>query len=301
MPTDRFFINYQNGICKRQVIGKNKFSGTPKAIATALKLLEPERFTGHSFRRTSATLVANSEPNITILMQHGGWASPGVARSYCDSSLQTKERIFQHIVSENEPNVTGIETSHHEGNPQANIPPAKNNSSSNTSTSSRTNSPSAPTITVDSSSHDSNWGNDADNQLLESFDSIFLPVPTSKTSSPSAENSNPGPSHSRQPLASVENVQKSSPFSAPSNSNNSSLKRPIASLGNLPVNQPPKQQRQSQPQGASTRREETNNTSTGSRVLNNPALTMNNCTINNLTVNNYYSEPKNGTATNSEF
>ena len=44
--TSGFFIRYSNGKCHDQVIGKNKFSGMPRAIAEYLGLEEPERYTG---------------------------------------------------------------------------------------------------------------------------------------------------------------------------------------------------------------------------------------------------------------
>lgn len=42
----RFFLNYRNGKCTNQIIGKNVFSQTPKKIATYLNLPDPERYTG---------------------------------------------------------------------------------------------------------------------------------------------------------------------------------------------------------------------------------------------------------------
>lgn len=61
--SDRFFVNYRDGYCTNQVIGKNKLGGMPKEIAQFLKLPNPEGYTGHSFRRSSATLIAD-EGNI---------------------------------------------------------------------------------------------------------------------------------------------------------------------------------------------------------------------------------------------
>ncbi|XP_047997099.1 uncharacterized protein LOC125234756 [Leguminivora glycinivorella] len=55
MPTYRFFIGYRNGKCTKQVIGRNTFSALPKQIATYLKLKNPERYTGHCYRRSAIT------------------------------------------------------------------------------------------------------------------------------------------------------------------------------------------------------------------------------------------------------
>jgi hypothetical protein len=52
----------------RQPMGINKIGGTP----SYLKLQEPQLYSGHCFRRTSATLLADSGANLTTLKRHGG-------------------------------------------------------------------------------------------------------------------------------------------------------------------------------------------------------------------------------------
>lgn len=96
--TDRFLIQYSNGKCTRQVLGKNKIGSTPSVIATFLKLENPSRFTGHCFRRTSATLLSNSGANMTMIKQLGGWKSDSVAAGYVADSIRTKDLIFQGII-----------------------------------------------------------------------------------------------------------------------------------------------------------------------------------------------------------
>lgn len=77
--SDRFFLNYQKGKCTVQNIGKNKFDKMPNTIPTYLNLPDPHPYTGHSFIRTSATLLADSGADITTLKRHGGWKSTTVA------------------------------------------------------------------------------------------------------------------------------------------------------------------------------------------------------------------------------
>lgn len=67
-----FFVNYQKGKCTTQ----------PKLIATYLELNDAEEYTGHSFRRTSATLLANESSDMLQLKRHGGWKSGTVAEGY---------------------------------------------------------------------------------------------------------------------------------------------------------------------------------------------------------------------------
>lgn len=69
--TARFFVNYQNGKCTPQVIGKHKFEAMPKKIAIYLGLSEPNRYTSYSFRRTSTTALANDGREASTLNLHG--------------------------------------------------------------------------------------------------------------------------------------------------------------------------------------------------------------------------------------
>lgn len=79
IKTTRFFINYQQGKCYAQPIGINKIRKNPQKIAEYLTLQNPEYYTGHSFRRTSATMLMDAGADITMLKRHGGWKSDTVA------------------------------------------------------------------------------------------------------------------------------------------------------------------------------------------------------------------------------
>ncbi len=48
--TDRFFVQYSQGECENQVIGRNKLAIVPKEIAKFLKLDDYKSYTGHSFQ-----------------------------------------------------------------------------------------------------------------------------------------------------------------------------------------------------------------------------------------------------------
>lgn len=95
--SSRFFQNYQNGKCTNQPIGINKFGAMPKEIATFLNLPQANEYTGHSFRRSSATLLANSGADLLTLKRHGGWRSSNVAEGYIDDSIRNKEEISSRI------------------------------------------------------------------------------------------------------------------------------------------------------------------------------------------------------------
>jgi integrase len=97
MKSDNFFINYRNGTCLRQNIGRHKIAAMPKQIAEYLNLPNPESYTGHCFRRSSATLLADSEANLTTIKRHEGWKSDRVAEGYIEESLENKSEITSNI------------------------------------------------------------------------------------------------------------------------------------------------------------------------------------------------------------
>lgn len=96
--TRRFFLRYKNGQCVNQVIGINTFSTIPREIATFLKLPNATNYTGHCFRRSSATLLADAGADITTLKRLGGWRSATVAEGYLEDSIQNKTKISQQIL-----------------------------------------------------------------------------------------------------------------------------------------------------------------------------------------------------------
>lgn len=96
-PTQRFFVSYQGQKCTKQPVGINTIRAIPKEIAQYLKLRNPESYTGHCFRRSSASLLADAGADITLLKRHGGWASDKVAEGYVVSSLSNKRKIAEKI------------------------------------------------------------------------------------------------------------------------------------------------------------------------------------------------------------
>ena len=53
----------------------------PQKIAAFLKLDSPKKYTGHSFRKSSATMVANKGASLIEIKQLGDWKSSAVAES----------------------------------------------------------------------------------------------------------------------------------------------------------------------------------------------------------------------------
>lgn len=102
MPETRFFLKYQNGKCCRSVMGIHIISSVPGKVATFLKLSDSKEYTGHSLRRTSATLLIDGGGNIESLKRHGGWKSSSVAEGYIEESLRNKNENASKILNLNE-------------------------------------------------------------------------------------------------------------------------------------------------------------------------------------------------------
>lgn len=100
-PHKRFFVLYQQGTCGTQCIGINSFGKMPSKIAAYLQLKNPEHYTGHSFRRSSATMLADSGAGITNVKRLGGWKSTTVAESYIDDSTNQKKDMSNKILATN--------------------------------------------------------------------------------------------------------------------------------------------------------------------------------------------------------
>ncbi|KAJ8918175.1 hypothetical protein NQ315_014041 [Exocentrus adspersus] len=84
--------------CTTQLVGINTISKTFSKVASFLGLPDPESFTGHGMRRSSATLLANAGGDITTVKRHGGgWKSTTVAENYIEESLSSKMAIAEKI------------------------------------------------------------------------------------------------------------------------------------------------------------------------------------------------------------
>lgn len=97
----RLFLRYENGKCSNQNVGMNTFGNMPKLIAKYLNLQDANLYTGHCFRRSSATLLADAGGDIVDLKRHGGWKSSSVAEGYLDDSIQNKVEVSRKILGQN--------------------------------------------------------------------------------------------------------------------------------------------------------------------------------------------------------
>lgn len=93
MTSKRLFVKYVSGKCVAQNVGHHTIGAIPSKIATFLNLCNANEYTGHCFRRTSATLLADSGADITTIKRHGSWKSDCVAEGYIEESIQNKISI----------------------------------------------------------------------------------------------------------------------------------------------------------------------------------------------------------------
>lgn len=103
-PHRRLFVNYRAGKCTVQAVGIHSFSKMPSLIANYLKIADAAAFTGHCFRRSSASLLADAGADILTLKRHGGWKSSAVAEGYVDQSIEGKINIANKVAGSTEEN-----------------------------------------------------------------------------------------------------------------------------------------------------------------------------------------------------
>ncbi|KAK5650166.1 hypothetical protein RI129_001195 [Pyrocoelia pectoralis] len=70
--TERLFLTFRGGKCINSPVGLNTIGKIPSEIAKYLNLPNPHEFTGHCFRRSSATLLANKGADFLAVKRHGG-------------------------------------------------------------------------------------------------------------------------------------------------------------------------------------------------------------------------------------
>jgi hypothetical protein len=89
----RLFKKLLKGKICNQPMGSNTIGAIPQAIATYLGKTNAKEYTGHCYRRTGATILANSGVSLLELKQAGGWRSSTVAEGYINESDVSKRKI----------------------------------------------------------------------------------------------------------------------------------------------------------------------------------------------------------------
>lgn len=93
IKTDHLFLGYRAGKCIKTPAGINKIAGISKDIATFLKLKNPELYTSHALRRSSASLAANAGCSVEDIQNLGNWGNAKIANHYVVQSMKYKKKI----------------------------------------------------------------------------------------------------------------------------------------------------------------------------------------------------------------
>lgn len=86
-------------------MGINFIYKIPRCVAEALQLPNPERFTGHAFRRSAATNAADSGANSVELRRHFGWKDDQTANKYLQESKPQLAKMAKLITDNESPNI----------------------------------------------------------------------------------------------------------------------------------------------------------------------------------------------------
>lgn len=92
-----FLLQIRNNKCTKQRVGAKTLGSVPSHIAMSLTLPNPELYTGHSLRRSSATALVETGADILTLKRHGRWQSDAVAERYVSESVHHQVSIAKRI------------------------------------------------------------------------------------------------------------------------------------------------------------------------------------------------------------
>jgi integrase len=100
VTTGRLFCYYRHGKFTKAPLGKNQISAIPRTIATFLGLENPNSYTGHALRVSSATVLADEGANSLALKRHGRWASDSIAEGYLRESKQVRSETAGYLAGQ---------------------------------------------------------------------------------------------------------------------------------------------------------------------------------------------------------
>ncbi|KAJ8669314.1 hypothetical protein QAD02_000573 [Eretmocerus hayati] len=99
IANERFFLVYRSGSFIDCACGDKTIGSVPKVVAKFLGLPEPERYTSHSIRRSSATVYAESGCTDTELRLHGRWKSNSCASGYLEDTDIRRHKVSAQITN----------------------------------------------------------------------------------------------------------------------------------------------------------------------------------------------------------
>ena len=98
--SSRFLKNHNKaGSYRVQNCGRGSVNDTVKHVCTELALND-KKYTGHAFRRSAATNLADAGVGIVNLKRHGLWKSPAAAEGYIANSVPLRREREQKLLPE---------------------------------------------------------------------------------------------------------------------------------------------------------------------------------------------------------
>ena len=91
----------KSGKVGRQPIGINTMGAIPRKIAEFLQLANIAEYSGHSFPRTSATVLSEKGIGLVELKQHGRWKSTSVCERYVNNTICKKMKKACDMIQNN--------------------------------------------------------------------------------------------------------------------------------------------------------------------------------------------------------
>jgi integrase len=81
-----WYAGKKHSLLASQVMGRNMVARVPHDIAARLALMDPSKYTFHSFRRTSATSAADAGATTEQMVDFYGWKNGSMCQEYVSSS-----------------------------------------------------------------------------------------------------------------------------------------------------------------------------------------------------------------------
>lgn len=100
-----FLSTNSKGIITENPIGINIVGSFPSEIARFMGLPEPEKYTGHCWRRTAATWAVDEGADLLSLKRIGDWKGTKASEGYIDGSINERKRLAS-LISGESPNIS---------------------------------------------------------------------------------------------------------------------------------------------------------------------------------------------------
>lgn len=100
---ERVFLRMENGKVQNRALGKNYLADISKEAARFLGLASPDSYTSHTWRRSGATMLAESGVSTEGLRQYGGWKNAATAQIYIESTANNKKRLAETVLDSTSP------------------------------------------------------------------------------------------------------------------------------------------------------------------------------------------------------